>query len=119
MKRIFSLLFCLFFSPAFADDWVVIETTRTYQIKITQPSEKYEDYLIVWQKLLLYNRSWYVAKVLWDCKNRSFKTLVSIAGYSDEPPAVDYGVIDSFHQVTPGDINEPIYKRVCFLSSTE
>ena len=119
MKKLLLYFLLLFPTSALADDWIIVKTTRIYQVKITQPNEKYEGYDIVWQKLLLYNRSWFVAKVVWHCPTKSYKTVVSIAGYSDEPPQVDYGVVDYFHIVEHDDFNEDIYKIVCLRSSVD
>lgn len=113
MKKLLLYFLFLFPTSAFADDWIIVKTSREYQVKITQPNEKYEDYDIVWHKLLLYNRSYFVAKVMWHCPTKSFKTTVSMVGYHDEPIQVDYGVKDNFHYIGDDEINNAIYKVVC------
>ena len=113
MKKILLSIILLLSTPAFAEEWVVIKTTKTYQIKIVQPYEKYEDYTLVWSKLLFYNRVWYVSKIMWDCDNKKYRLLTLIAGYSDEPPTVDYGIMEPFQQIENNSINDFVYKEVC------
>jgi|AACY02.4.fsa_nt_gi hypothetical protein len=112
MKKIFVILFSLFYLPAYAEEWLVIETTKHYQIKILQPTIKLADRVTVWQKLLRYDRTWFVAKVEWDCNTRQYKTLVAIESYRDDPPRVDYNVQDKFHFIeTTAD--QIIYNTIC------
>ena len=112
MRKFLLAFFMLVGFPAFAEEWKVIETTRTYQVKILQPYTKYENYDVVWQKLLMYNRTWFVAKVMWDCKNKMYTTLVTIASYRDDPPAINYNVKDTFHPVII-DSDQLIFNEVC------
>ena len=113
MKKILLLIILLLSTPAFAEEWVVIKTTKTYQIKILQPTEKYEDYVLVWSKLLMYNRIWYVSKQMWDCDKKSYRLLTLISAYSDEPAIVDYGIVGPFQTVETNSINDFVYKEVC------
>ena len=113
MKKILLLIILLISKPVFAEEWVVIKTTKTYQIKIVKPYENYEHYTLVWSKLLLYNRVWYVSKLMWDCENKKYRLLTLISGYSDEPPTVDYGIVEPFQIVETNSINDFVYKEVC------
>ena len=112
MKKILIIILLLS-TPAFAEEWVVIKTTKTYQIKILQPTEVYENYILVWSKLLMYNRVWYVSKLMWDCKNKSYRLLTLISAYSDEPATVDYGIVEPFQTVETNSINDFVYREVC------
>ena len=112
MKKFLLALFLLVARPAFAEEWLVVETTSTYQVKILQPHIKYQEYDIVWQKLLTVSYTHLVAKVMWDCKNKMYSTLVTIASYRDEPPAIDFNVKDIFHPAL-SDSDQLIYNQVC------
>jgi hypothetical protein len=90
LKKLLSIMIVLLMiRHAYAEDWLVVETGKTYQIKILQPFEKQNDKIIVWQKLLLYNRMWFKAKVVWNCEAKTHKTLLVITAYRDDPPLID------------------------------
>lgn len=112
MKKILVILFSLFYLPAYAEEWLVIETTKHYQIKILQPTIKLADRVTVWQKLLRYDRTWFLAKVEWDCITKQYKTLVAIESYRDDPPRVNYNVLDRFHSIKTA-ADQMIYNTIC------
>ena len=113
MKQILLLVILLISKPAYAEEWLVIKTTKTYQLKILQPTEVYENYILVWSKLLMYNRVWYVSKQMWNCENKSYRLLTLISAYSDEPATVDYGIVEPFQTVETNSINDFVYHSVC------